>query len=176
MSHIRGRFGKAADKLVNEYTASIPFDWRLYPYDIDGSSAHARMLSRQGIISGREAEVIIQGLVSIREEIEQGTLSRSAFSHYGYGLAEPYPEVDFLENQFILIGKVHTVIDYLVPHYVEDPGIRFVGNLDGGVKKGENTFARAYTFLDGDVHFIDSFDRLVQHEKSSHKGEEGSLG
>ncbi len=50
MSHIRGRFHKAADKLVAEYTASIPFDWRLYPYDIAGSIAHARMLAKQGII------------------------------------------------------------------------------------------------------------------------------
>jgi len=72
MSHIRGRFDKAADKLVTEYTASIPFDWRLYRHDIAGSIAHARMLAKQGIIQTEEAEVIISGLASIREEIEQG--------------------------------------------------------------------------------------------------------
>jgi argininosuccinate lyase len=72
MSHIRGRFKKAADKLVTEYTASIPFDWRLYPYDIAGSIAHARMLAKQGIISQKEAETIIKGLKSIQREIEQG--------------------------------------------------------------------------------------------------------
>jgi argininosuccinate lyase len=72
MSHIRGRFKKAADKLVTEYTASIPVDWRLYPYDIAGSIAHARMLAKQGIIPQREAEIITEGLASIREEIEQG--------------------------------------------------------------------------------------------------------
>ena len=72
MSHIRGRFHKAADKLVAEYTASIPFDWRLYSYDIAGSTAHAKMLAKQGIISSKEAEVITEGLASIREEIEQG--------------------------------------------------------------------------------------------------------
>jgi argininosuccinate lyase len=72
MSHIRSRFKKAADKLVNEYTASIPFDWRLYPYDIAGSIAHARMLAKQGIISDIEAETIIGGLTTIKEEIEQG--------------------------------------------------------------------------------------------------------
>jgi len=71
MSHIRGRFQKDADKLVTEYTASIPFDWRLYPYDIAGSVAHARMLAKQGIISNKEAEIISNGLASIREEIEQ---------------------------------------------------------------------------------------------------------
>ena len=72
MSHIRGRFQKDADKSVAEYTASIPFDWRLYPYDIAGSIAHARMLAKQGIISKKEAEVITEGLAAIRDEIEQG--------------------------------------------------------------------------------------------------------
>jgi len=72
MSHIRGRFHKKADKLVTEYTASISFDWRLYPYDIAGSIAHARMLAKQGIILEKEAEIITEGLASIAEEIEQG--------------------------------------------------------------------------------------------------------
>jgi len=72
MSHIRGRFKKAADRLVTEYTASIPFDWRLYPYDIAGSIAHAGMLAKQGIISQKEAETIIKGLKSIQREIERG--------------------------------------------------------------------------------------------------------
>lgn len=72
MSQIRGRFKKAADKSVIRYTASIPFDWRLYPYDIAGSIAHARMLARQGIITSREADKIIKGLKSIQREIEKG--------------------------------------------------------------------------------------------------------
>ena len=72
MSHIRGRFHKAADKLVAEYTASIPFDWRLYHYDIAGSIAHAKMLAKQGIISAEEAKIIIDGLADIGGEIEQG--------------------------------------------------------------------------------------------------------
>jgi argininosuccinate lyase len=72
MSHIRGRFSKPADRLASAYTASIPFDWRLYEHDIAGSIAHARMLAKQGIISDKEAETITGGLESIREEIEGG--------------------------------------------------------------------------------------------------------
>ena len=71
MSHIRGRFQKDADKLVIKFTASTPFDWRLYPYDIAGSIAHAKMLAKQGIISNKEAKIITEGLASIKEEIEQ---------------------------------------------------------------------------------------------------------
>jgi argininosuccinate lyase len=72
VSNIRGRFGKAAAKSAVEYTASVPFDWRLYPYDIAGSIAHARMLAKQGIILDKEAEIIADGLAAIRDEIEQG--------------------------------------------------------------------------------------------------------
>jgi len=72
MSQIRGRFKKAADKKVDQYTASIPYDWRLYPYDIAGSVAHARMLARQGIITDKEAETIVIGLNGIKEEIALG--------------------------------------------------------------------------------------------------------
>ena len=55
------------------YTISIHYDRRLYMQDIAGSIAHTRMLARQGIISDKEAELIIMGLVSIRAEIQQGT-------------------------------------------------------------------------------------------------------
>ena len=72
MSQIRSRFKKAADKSVIRYTASLPFDWRLYPYDIAGSIAHARMLAKQRIISPKEAETLIKGLKSVQREIEQG--------------------------------------------------------------------------------------------------------
>ncbi len=72
MSHIQGPFHKTADKLVADYTSSIPFDWRLYPFDIVGSIVHAKMLAKQGIISEKEAKVIVEGLTAIGEEIEQG--------------------------------------------------------------------------------------------------------
>jgi argininosuccinate lyase len=72
MSHIRGRFDKPADETVSAYTASLPVDRRLYTYDITGSIAHTRMLARQHIIPDKDAETIIDGLKSIREEIRQG--------------------------------------------------------------------------------------------------------
>ncbi|MFC2011606.1 argininosuccinate lyase [Chloroflexota bacterium] len=72
MSNIRGRFQKDADKSAAKYTASVSFDWRLYPYDIAGSIAHAKMLAKQGIITKQEAEAITGGLAAIEKEIEQG--------------------------------------------------------------------------------------------------------
>ena len=72
MRHIKGRLQKAADEKVAAYTSSLPFDWRLYRHDIAGSIAHARMLSKHGIISESDAVIIVQGLESIQQEIEQG--------------------------------------------------------------------------------------------------------
>ena len=69
---LRGRFGKDLDDRVKRYTVSLPFDQRLYRQDIAGSIAHARMLARQGIITEKDAERLIMGLASIREEIERG--------------------------------------------------------------------------------------------------------
>ena len=72
MSHVRSRFDKPADELVIKYTTSLPFDWRLYREDIRGSIAHARMLTKQGIIPGADALEIIRGLIEIELEIGDG--------------------------------------------------------------------------------------------------------
>jgi argininosuccinate lyase len=72
MSNIRSRFQKEPDKTAAKYSASIFIDWRLYPYDIQGSIAHARMLGKQGIITERETTIIVTGLEAIAREIESG--------------------------------------------------------------------------------------------------------
>jgi argininosuccinate lyase len=68
-----GRFTEATNRLVEEFTASIPYDWRLYPYDITGSRAHAAMLAKTGIITKKEAARIIRGLDDILKEITDGS-------------------------------------------------------------------------------------------------------
>jgi len=68
-----GRFTEATHKLVEQYTASISYDWRLYPYDIAGSMVHAAMLGRQGIITKKEADRIVRGLEEILKEISNGS-------------------------------------------------------------------------------------------------------
>ncbi len=70
-----GRFTAATNELVEEFTASIPYDWRLYPYDIAGSIAHAAMLAKTGIIARTEARRIIRGLEDILKEIASGSFS-----------------------------------------------------------------------------------------------------
>ncbi len=72
MKPTRSRLKKPMAPAAQRYTASIAFDRRLAPYDIAGSIAHARMLARQGIISEKDAELIVMGLGAIRQEIAEG--------------------------------------------------------------------------------------------------------
>src|SRR6266568_880464 len=67
-----GRFTQPTDKFVEEFTASIDFDKRLYHQDIRGSIAHARMLGKQGIIPLEDVESIVHGLQKILGQIEAG--------------------------------------------------------------------------------------------------------
>ena len=67
-----GRFAEPTDAFVEAFTASVGFDQRLAPYDIQGSIAHARMLARQGILSDAERDAIVTGLERILARIEAG--------------------------------------------------------------------------------------------------------
>ena len=67
-----GRFPDSTDAFVEAFTASVGFDRRLYRYDIAGSSAHARMLARAGILTEAECAQILAGLETIQADIEAG--------------------------------------------------------------------------------------------------------
>ncbi|MCB1792429.1 MAG: argininosuccinate lyase [Gammaproteobacteria bacterium] len=67
-----GRFAEPTDAFVEAFTASVEFDQRLAPYDIQGSIAHAGMLAKQGIISADERDSIVSGLLRILARIEAG--------------------------------------------------------------------------------------------------------
>ncbi|MCA9678015.1 MAG: argininosuccinate lyase [Kofleriaceae bacterium] len=55
-----------------ELNASVGFDWRLLPHDVEGSIAHARMLGRQGIIPTDDVEQIVTGLRAVQGRLERG--------------------------------------------------------------------------------------------------------
>ena len=67
-----GRFSEATAASVEAFSASVHYDARLYRHDILGSRAHARMLARQGLITGEECAAILQGLDAIEAEIDRG--------------------------------------------------------------------------------------------------------
>ncbi|SRR5581483_6926751 len=67
-----GRFRKETAPLANRFGASVPFDWRLYRFDVAGSIAHSRMLAREGIIEQSVQQDIEQGLRAALVEVEAG--------------------------------------------------------------------------------------------------------
>lgn len=69
-----GRFSKEVDKKTNDFNSSISFDARMFEEDINGSIAHAKMLSKQNIISVEDGEEIVSELEKIKGDIIGGKL------------------------------------------------------------------------------------------------------
>jgi len=63
------RFRKDPDPRFWRFNRSIEFDWRLAPYDIDQSQAHARGLRQIGLLSEDELALIVSGLERVRERL-----------------------------------------------------------------------------------------------------------
>ncbi len=76
---ITGRGGGARQADVfRALNDSIGFDWRLAPYDVDQSIAHATMLAAQEIISDSDRLELVAGLERIREELRDGSFTFAA--------------------------------------------------------------------------------------------------
>ena len=67
-----GRFGQDADQVFKALNDSIGFDWRLAPYDVDQSVAHATMLADREIISVEDRDALHAGLEQVRSELADG--------------------------------------------------------------------------------------------------------
>ncbi len=67
-----GRFSEPVDELVKRFTASVGFDQRLALFDIQGSLAHAKMLTEAGMLSAQDLANIERGMERIRGEILEG--------------------------------------------------------------------------------------------------------
>ena len=70
-----GRFTKETNQLVHNFNESISFDQKFYKQDIAGSIAHVTMLAKQGILSEKDKDAIIEGLKGIRRDLDSGALT-----------------------------------------------------------------------------------------------------
>ncbi len=131
-----GRFKKGTDRLVEEFTASISFDKRLYKYDIEGSIAHCMMLAKCKIIKNGEAKKIIKGLKEIRKEIDDGRF------RFDIALEDIHMNIERrLINKIGAVGgKLHTArsrndqVALDIRLYLRDE-IQEIINLTGELKK-----------------------------------------
>ena len=69
-----GRTSGMTDSIADDFNSSIRFDSRMYSQDITGSMAHAAMLGAKGIIARQEADILIDGLQGILNDLNSGAL------------------------------------------------------------------------------------------------------
>jgi argininosuccinate lyase len=67
------RFRDQRDPLFERLNASIAFDQRLAPYDLEQSRAHARALHAAGVLDREELARMEEGLSTVAEELEGGS-------------------------------------------------------------------------------------------------------
>lgn len=99
-----GRFTGKAAEWVDEFGASIGFDYRLAAEDIEGSLAHVKMLGQQGIISQAEADQITAGLHAIEKDLAVGKVEFSVANE------DIHLNIESLLTKKIgpVAGKLHT--------------------------------------------------------------------
>jgi argininosuccinate lyase len=66
------RFSIPQDPVFQQLNASIGFDWRLGPYDVEQSRAHAKMLAEAGIVSAADRDELLNGLDRVEQELDSG--------------------------------------------------------------------------------------------------------
>src|SRR5262249_4721163 len=58
---------------ARRFTASLPFDHRLWPFDLQGSEAWARALAAAGVLTEAELRSLLDGLAAVGDELRAGT-------------------------------------------------------------------------------------------------------
>jgi argininosuccinate lyase len=69
------RFADGPSEALARLSASVHFDWRLAPYDIAGSRAHAAVLHRAGHLSEDELHRMLEGLDTLLADVESGAFT-----------------------------------------------------------------------------------------------------
>ena len=67
-----GRFQQSADDVMFRLSKSTDLDWRLAPYDIAGSRAHLKALTKGGLIDEKESQSIERALAELLSEVLSG--------------------------------------------------------------------------------------------------------
>ncbi len=70
-----GRFSGGPAEALAALSRSTQFDWRLAPYDLAGSRAHARVLHRAGLLDDEMLASMLDGLERLRADVESGAFA-----------------------------------------------------------------------------------------------------
>lgn len=83
-----GRFAGSPDQALAALSKSTQFDWRLAPYDIAGSRAHARVLHRAGLLDDAELAKMIEALDLLEADVRTGAFSPASSDEDVHGCLE----------------------------------------------------------------------------------------
>ncbi|MDT4972312.1 MAG: argininosuccinate lyase, partial [Pseudonocardiales bacterium] len=67
-----GRFASGPSPALAKLSVSVHFDWRLAPYDLLSSKAHARVLHRAGLLTDDEATRMLLALDELGVTVASG--------------------------------------------------------------------------------------------------------
>ncbi len=73
-----GRFESGPDEALARLSVSVQFDWRLAPYDLLASAAHARVLHQAGLLTDAELTRMLTALDDLGRACRAGTFRPSA--------------------------------------------------------------------------------------------------
>ncbi len=67
-----GRFASGPSTSLAELSRSTHFDWRLAPYDLAGSKAHATVLHRAGLLDDGDLAALLEGIEALEADVASG--------------------------------------------------------------------------------------------------------
>jgi argininosuccinate lyase len=112
-----GRFASGPSPALVELSRSTSFDWRLAPYDLAGSRAHAGVLARAGLLTAEELSAAVAGIDALDVDV-------------AVGMVGPAPEDE----------DVHTALERLLVQ-------RLGGELGGRLRAGRSRNDQVATLL-----------------------------
>ena len=143
-----GRFASGPSDAMAALSASVHFDWRLAPFDMQQTAAHARVLERAGLLNDQELRSVESALLQMRQDFANGTLL-------------PHPSEE----------DVHTAVERLLIERLGDLG----GKLRAGRSRNDQVAtdfrlyvrdrarAIARAVMDLQEVFLDQADKHVDH-------------
>ncbi|MCW2654374.1 MAG: argininosuccinate lyase [Mycobacterium sp.] len=83
-----GRFADGPAPALAALSKSTHFDWVLAPYDITASKAHARVLSRAGLLSEQQRDELLAGLDGLAADVASGRFTPAPTDEDVHGALE----------------------------------------------------------------------------------------
>ncbi|WP_346845125.1 argininosuccinate lyase [uncultured Rothia sp.] len=167
-----GRFAGGPSDALAALSKSTQFDWRLAPYDIAGSRAHARVLNKAGLLSSEELERMIAALDQLESDVRDGTytpaesdedvhgsLEKGLIERAGADLGGKLRAGRSRNDQIATLGRM-----YLRDHAsVIAQGV--LGMIDALIDQAE---AHPYVPMPGRTHLQHAQPILLSHQLLAH--------